>query len=368
MKNYSIAVLPGDGIGPEVVAQALKVLRAIEKRFSLRFGLHESLIGAAAIDACGDPLPEPTLAGCISSDAVLLGAVGHPKYAQAEIRPEQGLLQLRKELGLYANMRPVKTWPQLAEQSPLKNELLAGVDLVVVRELTGGLYYGASGRSAGCESAYDTCVYSRQEIERITRCAFQLARARRNKITLVDKANVLETSRFWRSIVHEIAPQFPDVTLDCMYVDNAAMQLIREPRRFDVILTENMFGDILSDESSVLAGSLGLLPSASTGEHAGLFEPVHGSYPEAAGKNSANPVASILSVAMMLDYLGEPDAAAAVREAVDWSVAGGMVTCELNPEKFLSCSRLGDLLALRINEKEDLETGPLLFSDQDALL
>lgn len=300
-----IAVLPGDGIGPEITDQAVKALKAIEKRFGHQFTFVYGIIGASAIDLCGDPYPPETHNLCLNSDAILFGAIGDPKYDNnpaAKIRPEQGLLKMRKELGLYANIRPVELFQSLIERSPLKEEKIRGVDLVVVRELTGGIYFGEPrGRSENGEEAFDTCLYSTFEIERIAEVAFKLAEKRRGHVTLVDKANVLETSRLWREVVTRVHKQhYPGVTLDFLFVDNAAMQLVTNPSKFDVILTENMFGDILSDEASVLTGSIGLLPSASYGLKTPLFEPIHGSYPEAAGKNIANPLATILSSAMLL--------------------------------------------------------------------
>jgi 3-isopropylmalate dehydrogenase len=367
MKTYNVTLLPGDGIGPEVLNQAVKVMRAVEARFPVRFELHEHLVGAASIDQYGVPLTDETLASCMASQAILLGAVGHPKYSHAAVRPEQGLLQLRKLLGLYANIRPVKSWTQLLDQSPLKNHIADGADLVVVRELTGGLYYGESGRDHNGNSAFDTCIYYREEIERIAHRAFLLARERRKKLTLVDKANVLETSRFWRSIVTDISLEYSDVLFDCMYVDNAAMQIIRDPRQFDVLLTENMFGDILSDESSMIAASLGLLPSSSIGDQSALFEPVHGSWPEAAGKDLANPIAAILSVAMMLDYFQETKAATAVCQAVNWSLNQGFVTADINEIKPVSCSQLGNLLAEHILEENALQSNIVLLNQEQAI-
>ena len=275
-----IAVLPGDGIGPEVTEQALKALKAVETRFGHTFTYSWADVGAIAIDRHGDPLPEATLQLCLDSDAILFGAIGHPKYdndPSAPVRPEQGLLRLRKSLGLFANIRPVTLYPTLAHLSPLRPEKVAGVDMVIFRELTGGIYFGEKGRTA--DRAWDHCVYTVEEIERIARLAFESAQKRRGRLTLVDKANVLETSRLWRATVQKMAPDYPTVTLDWMYVDNAAMQLIQYPAHFDVLLTENMFGDILSDEASVLVGSMGLLPSASVGARTALFEPIHGSYP-----------------------------------------------------------------------------------------
>lgn len=350
MKKH-IAVLPGDGIGPEVTKQALNVVEAVGRRFGHTFTWEEAPVGATAIDQTGDPLPEPTLALCRRADAVLFGAIGDPRFdndPKAKVRPEQGLLRLRKELGLFANIRPVTLYDSLAERSPLRAERISGTDLVVYRELTGGIYFGAKGRGADGRSAYDHCDYTTAEIERIARMAYEAAGRRRGSLCLVDKANVLETSRLWRETVQAIAPDYPDVTTDYLFVDNAAMQLIQRPSDFDVILTENMFGDILSDEASVLTGSIGLLPSASVGEQTSLYEPVHGSYPQAAGKDIANPMAAILSAAMMLEGFEMFEEAALVRSLVDRVISKGVVTQDLNAERFVSCSRVGDVLAMLV--------------------
>ena len=300
----NIAVLPGDGIGPEVIQQAVNVLQAVGKKFNHNFTFIYGEIGAVAIKKTGIPLPDKTLTLCQIADAILFGAIGDPIYdndPKAKIRPEQGLLKLRKELCLYANIRPIKIYYKLVGISPLKNEKLKSVDLVIVRELTGGIYFGTPRkRTHDSQVAVDTCTYSKAEIIRIAKVAFELAIKRKNKVTSVDKANVLETSRLWRETVTKFAKKYPAVELNHMFVDNAAMQLIKNPSQFDVILTENMFGDILSDEASVFAGSIGLLPSASLGEKHALYEPIHGAYNKAAGKNIANPIASILSAAMML--------------------------------------------------------------------
>ncbi|MCA6364451.1 MAG: 3-isopropylmalate dehydrogenase [Bacteroidetes bacterium] len=366
MKNYQITLLPGDGIGPEVIAQAVKCLHAAARRFDFTIEFAEGIIGAAAIRAYGEPLPEHTKSLCFNADAILLGAVGHPDFAQTAVRPEQGLLELRKMLELFANIRPVKTNPALASLTPFRPEVLEGVDMIILRELTGGLYYGKRGNDG--ETAFDTCQYSRHEISRIARKAFELALRRRKKLTLVDKANVLDTSQLWREVVKAEAANYPEVKLEFMYVDNAAMQLIRNPSHFDVMLTENMFGDILSDEASMLAGSLGILPSASEGEHTSLYEPVHGSYPEAAGKDIANPVAAILSAAMLLRKLGETKAANAIEDAIEWSFKNGVVTADLDPNQYLSCSRTGDLLALHIEENGQVEVGHELFSPAETMI
>ena len=325
MKTYSIAILPGDGIGPEVIAQALRVLEAVAERFEVRFALETFPVGAAGVAAARDPLPQQTRDAVLRSHAVLLGAVGDPAFDQAarELRPETGLLALRKLLNVYANLRPVAVHPALAGASPLKPERLHGVDLLVVRELTGGLYYGEPRRRAAT-SATNTLAYTAMEIERVARVAFEAARGRRRLVTSVDKANVLEVSQLWRETVTRVAQDYPTVRLEHVYVDTAAMRLVTDPATFDVVLTENMFGDILSDEAAVLVGSLGLLPSASLGEGPGLFEPVHGSAPPLAGKGVANPIGAIATVALLLRHgLKLPDAADAVDGAIAAAVESG---------------------------------------------
>ena len=299
-----IAVILGDGIGPEVTQQSIKVLNMIAKQYGHSFSYDYALMGAVAIDETGNPLPDETIAICKNSDAILFGAIGDPKYDNdptAKVRPEQGLLKLRKELQLFANIRPVKTYTSLQHLSPLKSKQLENVDFVIFRELTGGIYFGAKSLSEDGTIAKDDCSYSVMEIERVSHLAFQYAQKRNKHLTLVDKANVLETSRLWRKVVQAIATEYSDVAVDYLFVDNAAMQIILNPAQFDVVLTENLFGDIISDEASVLAGSLGLLPSASVGNSVALFEPIHGSYPQAKGKDIANPMGSILSAAMLLD-------------------------------------------------------------------
>ncbi len=345
-KLQKIAILPGDGIGPEVMAQAIKVLKAIEEKYGHSFDMVEALIGGVAIDKTGDPLPSDTLQTALNADAVLMGAIGHPKYADPtlKVRPEQGLLALRKALGLYANIRPVKAYDRLLDISPLKNDRIKGADFVIYRELTGGLYFGESGRNASNTAAYDTMHYTTAEVARITHHAFRAAMKRRKKVCMVDKANVLESSRFWREIVDKIALEYPEVEYTCLYVDNAAMQLILGPVRFDVILTENLFGDILSDEASVISGSLGLLPSASVGDVHCLYEPVHGSYPEGAGKDIANPVAMIASAAMMFEHFNMMDEASDIYNAIDQCMKMGIMTEDLKPEISYSCSQLGDTI------------------------
>jgi 3-isopropylmalate dehydrogenase len=330
-----IAVLAGDGIGPEVTAEAVRALEQVAARFGHRFEFESALLGGAAIDATGEPLPAATLEQAMRADAVLLGAVGGPKWSDpnAAVRPEQGLLQLRKALGLFANLRPVVPHPAVLDASPIKPEILRGVDIMVVRELTGGIYFGEKSRTA--TEAVDVCRYSVVEIERVVRLAANLARDRRGKLTSVDKANVLETSRLWRSTVNLIMPaEFPDVTLEHLLVDSAAMHLLQRPRDFDVIVTENMFGDILTDEASMLAGSMGLLPSASLSDEArgGVFEPIHGSAPDIAGRGIANPYAAILSAALLLRYSLRLSAEAqALENAVNQAIGAGVLTADLAP-------------------------------------
>ncbi len=346
--NKHIVLIEGDGIGPEVTRQSVKVLNAVAEQFGHEFSYTKCLMGAIAIDKTGNPLPDETIEACLSSDGILFGAIGHPKYDNdptAKVRPEQGLLKLRKSLQLFANIRPVSTYPSLHYLSPLKSKNLEGVDFVIFRELTGGIYFGKKELNENGTQASDDCVYTRDEIDRVSRLAFQYARQRRKKLTLVDKANVLETSRLWRKVVQEIASEYGDVTVDYMFVDNAAMQIILNPRQFDVILTENMFGDIISDEASVIAGSLGLLPSASIGKGAALFEPIHGSYPQAAGKDIANPLGSILSAALLLDHFGLKEESSRIREAVNWTLQNGFVTKDIDPVNFYFTSTIGDLIA-----------------------
>ena len=332
--KLNIAVLPGDGIGPEVIEQALNVIKVICDKFGHVLTYETALVGACAIDAYGDPYPDSTHKLCMKSDAILFGAIGSPKYDNdptAKIRPEQGLLAMRKKLGLFANIRPVSVFPSLIDKSPLKADLIKDADLICIRELTGGLYFGRpQGRSEDGNKAVDTCEYSREEIERILKLAFEYAGKRRKKLTIVDKANVLETSRLWRQIAQEMEPKYPEIQTDYLYVDNAAMRLVQWPAGFDVIVTENMFGDILTDEASVITGSMGLLPSASVGLHTSLFEPIHGSYPQAAGKNIANPLATVLSAALMFEYaFNLKDEGALIREAVTASIDANFVTEDL---------------------------------------
>ncbi|GET29658.1 3-isopropylmalate dehydrogenase [Prolixibacter sp. SD074] len=356
--KLNVAVLPGDGIGPEIVEQALKVTNAICARFGHELQTTTGLVGAVAIDETGNPYPEETHQLCMGSDAVLFGAIGHPRFdndPSAKVRPEQGLLAMRKKLGLYANIRPTIAFPSLLDMSPLKRDRIEGADFVAIRELTGGIYFGQpQGRSEDGNTAYDTSIYTREEIERILKLAFEFAMQRRKKLTIVDKANVLATSRLWRTISQEMAPKYPGVKVEYMFVDNAAMQIIQWPKRFDVMVTENMFGDILTDEASVIAGSLGLLPSASIGIHTSVFEPIHGSYPQAAGKNIANPCATILSVAMMFEYAFKlQDEAALITEAVNASIETKAVTEDLAGEvgKALGTDEVGDWIVGYIRKK-----------------
>lgn len=346
--KINIAVLPGDGIGPEIIEQAMRVVKSIAKKFNHELLYEYGLVGATAIDKTGKPYPEETHQLCLKTDAVLFGALGDPKYdndPKAKVRPEQGLLEMRKRLGLFANIRPLVTFPALLDKSPLKREIIEGTDFVCLRELTGGIYFGKpQGKSEDGKTAYDSCVYSVDEIERILKLGFELAGKRRKKLTVVDKANVLATSRLWRETAQAMAPSYPDVKVEFMFVDNAAMQMIQWPKQFDVIVTENMFGDILTDESSVISGSLGVLPSASVGLHTSLFEPIHGSYPQAAGKNIANPIATILSAAMMLEEAFQlADEGQLIRKAVEKSIDAGVVCEDISEKgKAYSTSQVGD--------------------------
>lgn len=328
--KLNIAVLAGDGIGPEIMKQGVAVMNAISEKFGHEVSCVEALCGATAIDAVGNPFPDETFEICKQSDAVLFAAVGSPEYdndPKAEVRPEQGLLAMRKKLGLFANIRPVQTFDCLLHKSPLKDELIKNADFICIRELTGGMYFGEKYQDD--DKAYDTNYYTRPEIERILRVAYQYAEKRKKHLTVVDKANILASSRLWRQIAKELEPEYPDITTDYMYVDNAAMRMLAEPAFFDVMVTENTFGDILTDEGSCITGSMGLLPSASTGESTPVFEPVHGSWPQAAGKNIANPLAQILSVAMMFEYFDLNDEASLIREAVDASLDANVRTPEI---------------------------------------
>ncbi len=331
--NLKIAVLAGDGIGPEIMTQGIAVMDAIAKKYNHQVEYTEAPCGAYAIDQCGDPFPEMTFQTCLDADAVLFAAVGDPRYDNdptAKVRPEQGLLAMRKKLGLFANIRPIQTFKCLVHKSPLKEELVRDADFVCIRELTGGMYFGEKYQDN--DKAYDTNYYTRPEVERILRVGFEYAMKRRHHLTVVDKANVLASSRLWRQIAKEMEPQYPEVNVDYMFVDNASMRMIVEPTFFDVIVTENTFGDILTDEASCISGSMGLLPSASTGESTPVFEPVHGSWPQAAGKNIANPLAQILSVAMMLEHFDLKEEGALVRKAVDASLDAYVRTPEIQVE------------------------------------
>lgn len=328
-----IAVLAGDGIGPEISVQGVEAMKAIAARFGHDITFTPALCGAAAIDAVGDPFPEETFKVCQEADAVLFSSVGDPKFdnnPNAKVRPEQGLLAMRKKLGLFANIRPVTTFDCLVHKSPLKDELVKGADFICIRELTGGMYFGE--KKEGDDYAYDTNAYTRQEVERILEVAYEYAGRRRKHVTVVDKANVLASSRLWRKVAKEVAAKHPDIETDFMYVDNAAMRMIQEPRYFDVMVTENTFGDILTDEGSCITGSMGLLPSASTGESTPVFEPIHGSWPQAKGLNIANPLAQILSAAMLFEYFGLTAEGALIRQAVDASLAQNVRTPEIQVE------------------------------------
>lgn len=328
--KLNIAVLAGDGIGPEISAQGVAVMQAVCQKFGHEATFTPALVGAAAIDAVGDPFPEDTYEICKQADAVLFSSVGDPKFdnnPNAKVRPEQGLLAMRKKLGLFANIRPVQTFDCLIHKSPLKDELVRGADFVCIRELTGGMYFCE--KKEGDDYAYDTNAYSREEVERILKVAYAYAQRRRKHLTVVDKANVLASSRLWRKVAQEMAPKYPDVTTDFMYVDNASMRMIQEPTFFDVMVTENTFGDILTDEGSCITGSMGLLPSASTGESTPVFEPIHGSWPQAKGLNIANPLAQILSVAMLFEYFNLVEEGALVRKAVDASLDANVRTPEI---------------------------------------
>ncbi len=351
--TYQIAVLSGDGIGPEIMEQALRTLKAIETRFNHKFELNHVDFGAISIDNHGIPFTDEARAACLAADAVLLGAIGDPKYDNdptIKVRPEQGLLQLRKDLGLYSNIRPLKIYDSLKDISPLKADRIENVDIEIYRELTGGIYFGEKSLNAEGTVASDLCSYSVLEIERIAVKAFEAAQKRNKKLTLVDKANVLETSRLWRKVVQQLSVNYPDVETKYMFVDNAAMQLIVNPSQFDVILTENLFGDILSDEASVISGSIGLLPSASIGDKHALFEPIHGSYPDAKGKGIANPIATILSVAMMMDYFNLEKEAEVIRAAVEQIVNAKILTPDLNSEDCFSTQLVGEIISYLVED------------------
>lgn len=331
--KLKIAVLPGDGIGPEIMKQGVAVVNAIADKFNHEVEFVYALCGADAIDKVGAPFPDDTFTACKNADAVLFAAVGDPKYDNnptAKVRPEQGLLAMRKKLGLFANIRPVQTFKCLVHKSPLKDEIVSGADFICIRELTGGMYFGEKYQDD--DKAYDTNMYTRPEVERILKVAFEYAMRRRKHLTVVDKANVLASSRLWRQVAKEMETSYPEVTTDYMFVDNAAMRMLVEPTFFDVMVTENTFGDILTDEGSCISGSMGLLPSASTGESTPVFEPVHGSWPQAAGKNIANPLAQILSAAMMFEYFGLKEEGSLIRKAVDASLDACVRTPEIQVE------------------------------------
>ncbi|MEI6947083.1 3-isopropylmalate dehydrogenase [Paraflavisolibacter sp. H34] len=355
----NIAVILGDGIGPEVTYQSIRVLNAIAEQYNHQFHYRYCLMGAEAIDKTGNPLPPETIDTCRKSDAVLFGAIGHPKYDNdptAKVRPEQGLMQLRQALQLFANIRPVSAYPAAAHLSPLKEKRLENVDFVIYRELTGGIYFGEKKMNADFTEASDVCHYDRSEIERIAHLAFAAAQKRRQKLTLLDKANILESSRLWRKVIQEMAAQYPDVAVDYMFVDNAVMQIITAPAQFDVILAENMLGDIFSAEASAIIGSLGMLPSASVGNATSLFEPIHGSYPQAAGKDIANPIGSILSSALMLDHFGLHEEAQKIREAVSWTLGNGFVTKDIDPINSYFTSTIGELISDYVSNRIPTDT------------
>lgn len=350
--KLNIALLAGDGIGPEVIDQAVKVCDALAKKFNHDLNWRPALTGASAIDAVGDPYPDETHDICATSDAVLFGAIGHPKYdndPSAKVRPEQGLLRMRQKLGLFANVRPTFTFPSLIDKSPLKRERIEGTDLVFLRELTGGIYFGKRGRKDNGDTAYDTCTYTRKEIQRLAKKGFEMAEKRSKRLCCVDKANVLESSRLWRETVQAMEKDYPEVKVSYEFVDAVAMRLVQWPSEYDVLITENLFGDILTDEASVISGSMGLMPSASIGENISLYEPIHGSYPQAAGKDIANPLATVLSAAMLFDGFNLSEEAEAIRNVVNKSLSEGIVTEDLaEGGKSYKTSEVGDWLASHI--------------------
>ncbi len=365
--DLKIAILAGDGIGPEVTNQAIKILRAIGEVYDHDFVFEEALVGAEAMEKTGNPLPKQTLNLCKNTDAVILGAVGDPKIdsdAEAQVRPEQGLLDLRRELGLFVNTRPIKTYKELLKASPLKKEIIEGVDFVILRELNSGLNFGEKKCDEIEAMAMDSCEYSEEEIDRVANIAFQVALTRKKKVTLVDKANVMETSRLWRKVVKRIGEGYPDVTLDFLLVDNAAMQIVLNPKQFDVILTQDIFGDILSDEASVISGSIGLLGSVSIGEKHALFRPVHGSFPQAKGKNIANPIGSILSAAMLLEHFGLFEESKKVVEGVNKAFEYNVVTTDLNADSKFGTNEVGEFISNFILNKDDL----MYFNDDNVNL
>ena len=352
--HKNIAVLAGDGIGPEIITEAIKVLQAVAKKYHHSFTYEHALMGAVAIDETGNPLPDKTLEICKSSDAILFGAIGDPKYdndPNAKVRPEQGLLALRKAFNLFCNVRPVTIYDSLIDSSPLKRNRIEGVDLVIYRELTGGIYFGEKKEMNDKGVASDLCTYSKEEISRVAHLAFKAAGKRKNKLTLVDKANVLASSRLWRSVVTDLhSSEYKDVELDFLFVDNAAMQMVLNPAQFDVILTGNLFGDIISDEASVIGGSIGLLASASIGDRYAMFEPIHGSFPQGKGKGIANPTATILSTAMMLDNFNMVEEANAIRVAVQKTIDNSVGTIDLYPEKSFTTSEVGSYISNIISQ------------------
>ncbi len=350
--KLNIALLAGDGIGPEVVDQAVKVSNAIADKFNHQISWTPALTGAAAIDAVGEPYPDETHEICTNSDAVLFGAIGHPRFdndPSAKVRPEQGLLKMRQKLGLFANVRPTFTFPSLIDKSPLKRERIEGTDLIILRELTGGVYFGERGRKDNGDTAFDTMTYQRFEVERLARKGFEMALKRGKKLCCVDKANVLEASRLWRETVQAMEKEYPEVEVSYEFVDAVAMRLIQWPKGYDVIITANLFGDILTDEASVISGSMGLMPSSSVGSNVSLYEPIHGSYPQAAGKDIANPLATVLSAAMLFEDLDLAAEAQAIRDVVNKSLAEGIVTEDLaDGGKAYKTSEVGDWLATNL--------------------
>jgi len=350
--KLNIALLAGDGIGPEVIDQAVKVSNAIAKKFNHEINWKPALTGAAAIDAVGEPYPDETHEICANADAVLFGAIGHPRFdndPSAKVRPEQGLLKMRQKLGLFANVRPTFTFPSLIDKSPLKRERIEGTDLIILRELTGGVYFGERGRKDGGDTAYDTMTYQRFEIQRLAKKGFEMAMKRSKKLCCVDKANVLESSRLWRETVQAMEKDYPEVEVSYEFVDAVAMRLVQWPSAYDVMITANLFGDILTDEASVISGSMGLMPSSSVGSKVSLYEPIHGSYPQAAGKDIANPLATVLSAAMLFEDFDLTDEAQAIRDVVNKSLAKGIVTEDLSEDgKAYKTSEVGDWLATNL--------------------
>jgi len=350
--KINIALLAGDGIGPEIIDQAVKVCDVIARKYNHSINWIPALTGAAAIDAVGEPYPDATHAICEAADAVLFGAIGHPRFdndPSAKVRPEQGLLKMRQKLGLFANVRPTFTFPSLIDKSPLKRERIEGTDLIILRELTGGVYFGERGRKDGGDTAFDTMTYTRAEIQRLAKKGFELAMTRSKKLCCVDKANVLESSRLWRETVRAMEKDYPEVTVTYEFVDAVAMRLVQWPNTYDVMITANLFGDILTDEASVISGSMGLMPSASVGEKIRLYEPIHGSYPQAAGKDIANPLATVLSAAMLFEDFNLTEEAKNIRDVVNKSLAEGIVTEDLaENEKSYKTSEVGDWLAANI--------------------